>query len=106
MLTGVKAINEFIFPNNRKKRNISICSGRPAAPSGNFFQYGQNLPLRAPNSAPRTGSKMSVSLSTNRLELTIYVVRITVSRPKRLQTVARFEKKYRMTPLVCLTINF
>ncbi|MBW1837326.1 MAG: four helix bundle protein [Deltaproteobacteria bacterium] len=26
----------------------------PAAPSGNFFQYGQNLPLRAPNSDPRT----------------------------------------------------
>jgi len=57
-----------------------MCSGRPAAPSANFFQYGQNLQLRAPNSAPRTGSKMSVSLSTNRLQSTIYTVRVTVSR--------------------------
>jgi len=47
-----------------------------------------------------------VSLSTNRLQSTIYAVRVTVSRPKRLQTVARFEKNYRMTPLVCLTISF
>jgi len=62
------------------------------------------LPLRAPNSDPRTGSKMSVSLSTNRLQSTIYAVRVTVSRTKRLQTVARFEKKYRMTPLVGLTV--
>ena len=43
--------------------NFSICSVRPAAPSGHFFQNGQNLPLRAPNSAPRTGPKISVSLS-------------------------------------------
>jgi len=78
----------------------------PATPSGNFFQYGQNLPLRAPNSDPRTGSKMSVSLSTNRLQSIIYAVRVTVSRPKRLQTVARFEKNYRMAPLVGLTISF
>jgi len=84
--------------------SFSICSGRPAAPSGNFFQYGQNLPLRAPNSAPRTGSKMGVSLSTNRLQLTIYAVRVSVSRPKWLQTVARFEKNDRMTPLVGLTV--
>jgi len=86
--------------------NFSISSGRPAAPSANFFQYGQNLPLRAPNSDPRTGSKMRVSLNTNRLQSTIYSVRVTISRPKRLQTVARFEKKYRMTPLVGLTISF
>jgi len=59
-----------------------------------------------PNSDPRTGSKMSVSLSTNRLQSTIDAVRVTVSRPKQLQTVARFEKNYRMTPLVCLTISF
>jgi len=85
-------------------RNFSICSGRPAAPSGNFFQYGQNLPLRVPNSTPHTGSKMSVSLSTNRLKPSIYAVRGTVSRPKQLQTVARFEKNDRMTPLVGLTV--
>jgi len=47
------------------------------------------------------GFKMSVSFSTNRLQSTIHAVRVTVSRPKRLQTVARFEKNYRMTPLVC-----
>jgi hypothetical protein len=86
--------------------NFSISSGRPAAPSGNFFQYGQNLPLRAPNSAPRTGCKMSALLSANTLQSTIYAVRVTASRPKWLQTVARFEKKYRMTPLVGLTISF
>ncbi len=86
--------------------NFSISSGSPAAPSGNFFQYGQNLSLRAPNSAPRTGSKMSVLFRTNRVQSTIYAVRVTVSRPKRLQTVARFEKNYRMTPLVGLTISF
>jgi len=86
--------------------NFSICSGRPATPSGNFFQYGQNLQLRAPNSDPRTGSKMSVSLRTNRVQSTIYAVRVTVSRPKLLQTVARFEKNDRMTPLVGLTISF
>jgi hypothetical protein len=55
-----------------------------------FFQYGQNLPLRAPNSAPRTGSKISVSINTNMLQSTICAVRVYVSRPKRLQTVARF----------------
>ena len=64
--------------------NFSICSGRPAASPGNFFQYGQNLPLRAPNSDPHAGSKMSVSLSTNRLQSTIYAVRVAVSRPKLL----------------------
>jgi len=81
-------------------------SGRSAAPSGNFFQYGQNLPLRAPNSDPRTECKMIVSLSTNRLQSTIYAVRVTVNRPKLLQTVARFEKNDQMTPLLCLTIIF
>ena len=86
--------------------NCSICSGRPAAPSGNFFQYGQNLQLRAPNSDPCTECKMSVALSTNRLQSTIHAVRGTVSRPKLLQTVARFEKNDRMTPLVGLTISF
>ena len=80
--------------------NFSICSGRPAAPSGKFFQYGQNLQLRAPNSAPHKRSKMSVPLSTNRLQSTIYAVRVTVSRPKLLQTVTRFKKIYRMAPLV------
>ncbi|MBW1838028.1 MAG: hypothetical protein JRI99_14035 [Deltaproteobacteria bacterium] len=49
---------------------------------------------------------MSVSLIANRLQSTIHAIRVTVSRPKRLQTVARFEKKYRMTPLVGLTISF
>ena len=73
-----------------KYGNFSICTGRPAASSGNFFQYGQNLLLRAPNSNPHTGSKMSVSLSTNRLQSTIYAVRVPTRRPKRLQTVARF----------------
>jgi hypothetical protein len=62
------------------------------------------LPLRAANSDPRMGSKMSVSLSTNRLQSTIYAVRVYVSRPKRLQTVARFEKNDRMTSLVGLTV--
>jgi hypothetical protein len=28
--------------------NFSICSGRPAAPSGNFFQYGQNGDFHGP----------------------------------------------------------
>jgi len=49
---------------------------------------------------------MSVALRTNRLQSTIYAVRGTVSRPKRLQTVARFEKNDRMTLLVGLTISF
>ncbi len=40
---------------------------------------------------------MSVALGSNRLQSTIDAVRVTVSRPKRLQTVARFEKNYRMT---------
>jgi len=48
---------------------------------------------------------MRVLFSTNRLQSTIYAVRVTVSRPKRLQTVARFEKNYRMTPLVGLPFN-
>jgi hypothetical protein len=86
--------------------NLSTCSGRPAASFGNFFQYGQNLPLRAPNSDLRTGSKMSVSLSTNRLQSTIYAVQVFVNRPKPLQTVVRFEKNYRMTQRVGLTISF
>jgi len=73
-------------------RNISINSGKPTAPSGNFFQYGQNLQLRPPNSDPRTWCKMSMSLIRNRLQSTIYDVRVTVSRPKLLQTVARFKK--------------
>jgi len=77
---------------HREQSNFSISSGRPAAPSGNFFQYGQNLLLRAPNSDPRTGFKMSISLSTNRRQSTIYAVRVTVRRPKRLQTVGRIEK--------------
>jgi hypothetical protein len=81
-------------------------SGRSAAPSGNFFQYGQNLQLRAPNSDPRTECKMIVPLNTNRLQSTIHAVRVTVSRPKLLQTVARFEKNDRKTPLLCLTIIF
>ena len=49
---------------------------------------------------------MSVSLRTNILQSTIYFVRVTVSRPKRLQTVARIEKNNRMTALVGLTISF
>jgi hypothetical protein len=84
--------------------NFSISSGKLAAPSGNFFQYGQNLPLRAHNSDPLTGSKMSALLSANTLQSTIYAVRVYVSRPKRLQTVARFEKNYRMTSRVGLTV--
>jgi hypothetical protein len=47
---------------------------------------------------------MNVSLSTNRVQSTIYAVRGTISRPKRLQRVARFEKNDRMTPLVGLTV--
>ena len=35
------------------KRNLSIFSDRPATPSGNFFQYGQNWQLRAPK-APKS----------------------------------------------------
>jgi len=94
------------MPASKFFRNFSKCSGRPAAPSGNFFQYGQNLQLRAPNSDPRTWCKLRVSLSTIRLQSTIYAVRVTVSRPKLLQTVARLEKNYRMTPLAGLTISF
>jgi len=95
-----------IMQRSGKKTVSGWTLGRPATPSANFFQYGQNLPLRAPNIDPRTGSKMSVSLSPNRLQSTIYAVRVYVSRPKRLQTVARFEKNYRMTPLVGLTLSF
>jgi hypothetical protein len=49
---------------------------------------------------------MSVSFSTNSLQATIYAVRVYVSRPKQLKTVARFEKNYRMTQLVGLAISF
>jgi len=49
---------------------------------------------------------MSVSPNTNRLQATIDAVWVNVSHTKRLQTVARFEKNDRMTPLVGLTISF
>jgi hypothetical protein len=47
---------------------------------------------------------MSVCLAQTGYNQQIYAVRVTVSRPKRLQTVARFEKNDRMTPLVCLIV--